>query len=43
MLLGRTKNSQAKNYDFTMKKVEYFTSKSVWNFPLTTQVLATES
>ena len=26
-----------------MKKAKYFTSRSVSNFPLTTQVLATES
>jgi hypothetical protein len=43
VLLSRTKNSQAKNYDFAAKKAKYFTSKSVSNFPLTTQVLATES
>lgn len=41
-MLSRTKNAQAKNYDFAMKKAKYFTSKSVSNFPLTTQVLATE-
>jgi hypothetical protein len=35
------KNSQAKIYEFAMKKVKYFTSTSVSNIPLTTQVLAT--
>jgi hypothetical protein len=43
VLLSRNKNAQAKNYDFAIKKARYFTSKSVSNFPLTTQVLATES
>ncbi|MGW5706845.1 DUF262 domain-containing protein [Amycolatopsis japonica] len=42
VLLSRTKNAQAKNYDFATKKTKYFTAKSVSNFPLTTQVLATE-
>lgn len=43
VLLSRNKNSEAKNYDFATKKAKYFTPKSVSNFPLTTQVLATES
>lgn len=43
VLLSRNKNSEAKNYDFATKKTKYFTAKSVSNFPLTTQVLATES
>ncbi|WP_328614975.1 DUF262 domain-containing HNH endonuclease family protein [Amycolatopsis sp. NBC_00355] len=42
VLLSRTKNSEAQNYDFVVKKGRYFTSKSgVSNFALTTQVLAT--
>ncbi|OXM45519.1 hypothetical protein CFP71_38595 [Amycolatopsis thailandensis] len=44
VLLSRTKNSEAQNFDFTTKKARYFTSKSgVSNFPLTTQVLATDT
>lgn len=40
VLLSRSKNSQAGNYDFKRKKEEYFTSKTgVANFALTTQVL----
>ncbi|MCR6482644.1 DUF262 domain-containing HNH endonuclease family protein [Amycolatopsis sp. OK19-0408] len=42
VLLSRTKNSEAQNYDFVIKKSRYFTSRSgVSNFALTTQVLAT--
>lgn len=42
VLLSRTKNSEAQNYDFVTKKSRYFTSRSgVSNFALTTQVLAT--
>jgi hypothetical protein len=43
VLLSRTKNAKAKNYDFATKKEKYFTTNSVSSFPLTTQVLATES
>ena len=44
VLLSRNKNAEAKNYDFATKKAKYFTSRSgVSNFPLTTQVLATET
>lgn len=43
VLLSRNKNAQAKNYDFATKKTRYFTSKSVSNFPLTTQVLTIAS
>jgi hypothetical protein len=42
VLLSRTKNSEAQNYDFAIKKAKYFTSKSgVSAFALTTQVLTT--
>ncbi|MGW2626922.1 DUF262 domain-containing protein [Micromonospora taraxaci] len=41
VLLNRTKNSQAQNYDFTKKKNLYFKSKNgVPTFALTIQVLA---
>ncbi|MCG8928285.1 DUF262 domain-containing protein [Lentzea sp. CC55] len=41
VLLNRTKNSQAQNYDFETKKHKYFLSRSgVSAFPLTSQVLA---
>ncbi|MFB9684218.1 DUF262 domain-containing protein [Amycolatopsis plumensis] len=44
VLLSRTKNSEAQNYDFGIKKSRYFTSKSgESNFALTTQVLATDT
>lgn len=40
LLLNRTKNSEAQNYDFEVKKAKYFTSsKGVPLFALTTQVL----
>ena len=40
ILLSRTKNSSAQNYDFVRKKKEYFQRGSVAPFALTTQVLA---
>lgn len=41
VLLNRSKNSQAGNYDFADKKAKYFlSSKGVVAFPLTSQVLA---
>lgn len=40
VLLTRSKNSQARNYDFTKKKTSYFqSSKGVSSFALTTQIL----
>jgi hypothetical protein len=40
LLLNRTKNSEAQNYDFELKKSKYFTSsKGAAIFALTTQVL----
>lgn len=40
LLLNRTKNSEAQNYDFEVKKAKYFTSsKGAALFALTTQVL----
>lgn len=40
VLLTRSKNSQAKNYDFNKKKTSYFQSKKgVTTFALTTQVI----
>jgi Protein of unknown function (DUF1524) len=40
LLLNRTKNSEAQNYDFAIKKSKYFTSsKGAALFALTTQVL----
>ena len=39
VLLSRRKNSQAQNYDFDRKKMEYFQRKGVAPFSLTTQVL----
>jgi Protein of unknown function DUF262/Protein of unknown function (DUF1524) len=40
LLLNRTKNSEAQNYDFDLKKSKYFTSrKGAALFALTTQVL----
>jgi hypothetical protein len=42
VLLNRTKNAEAQNYDFSKKKDKYFTSPSgVPTFALTTQVLHT--
>jgi hypothetical protein len=42
VLLNRSKNAQAQNYDFTDKKTKYFLSKKgVTTFALTSQVLAT--
>ncbi|HEV2780196.1 MAG TPA: DUF262 domain-containing protein [Actinophytocola sp.] len=44
VLLSRTKNGEAQNFDFATKKTRYFRSRSgVSNFPLTTQVLATDA
>ena len=41
LLLNRTKNSEAQNYDFEVKKVKYFTSsQGAALFALTTQVLS---
>jgi len=41
LLLNRTKNAEAQNYDFAAKKEKYFTSKNgVTTFALTSQVLA---
>lgn len=41
LLLNRTKNSEAQNYDFATKKEKYFTSRhGVTTFALTSQVLA---
>jgi hypothetical protein len=41
LLLNRTKNSEAQNFDFSVKKARYFTSsKGAALFALTTQVLA---
>lgn len=41
VLLNRTKNSEAQNYDFTVKKEKYFSgTKGAALFALTTQVLA---
>ncbi|AXY51427.1 MULTISPECIES: DUF262 domain-containing protein [Rhodococcus] len=43
LLLNRTKNSQAQNYDFGVKKAKYFTSgNGAAIFALTTQVLGYE-
>ncbi|MGT2463368.1 DUF262 domain-containing protein [Sinomonas atrocyanea] len=43
VLLNRTKNSEAQNYDFDVKKSKYFTSsKGSALFALTTQVLSYE-
>ncbi len=40
VLLSASKNSEAQNFDFAVKKEKYFTSKSgVSPFALTTQVL----
>ncbi|NEU78970.1 DUF262 domain-containing protein [Nostoc sp. UIC 10630] len=40
VLLSSSKNAQAQNYDFDLKKQKYFTTKSgICNFALTTQVL----
>ncbi|WP_214403720.1 DUF262 domain-containing protein [Pseudonocardia lacus] len=42
VLLNRSKNAQAQNYDFTQKKAKYFTGKKgVVAFALTSQVIAT--
>ena len=44
VLLNRTKNSEAQNYDFDVKKAKYFTSnKGAALFALTTQVLGYEA
>lgn len=44
VLLNRTKNSEAQNYDFAVKKDRYFTSaKGAALFALTTQVLGHEA
>ena len=40
VLLSRTKNSSAQNYDFDRKKREYFQRRRVVTFALTSQVLA---
>jgi len=40
VLLSRTKNSQALNYDFNRKKTAYFQRGGVVTFALTTQVVA---
>lgn len=43
VLLSRSKNSQAQNYDFADKKARYFQSaQGVVNFALTAQVLSTD-
>lgn len=40
LLLSKSKNSQAQNYDFSTKKTKYFTTRSgVSTFAITTQVL----
>ncbi|MET8178609.1 HNH endonuclease family protein [Streptomyces sp. NPDC005336] len=40
VLLNRTKNAYAQNYDFTEKKAKYFTGRhGVSTFALTSQVL----
>ena len=39
VLLSRSKNASAQNFDFQRKKEEYFTRKGVAPFALTTQVL----
>lgn len=40
VLLSRSKNSQAQNFEFDVKKNTYFTSRNkVCSFPLTTQVI----
>ena len=39
VLLSRTKNAKAQNYDFDRKKAEYFSRGSVPNFALTIQVI----
>ena len=39
VLLSRTKNAKAQNYDFDRKKAEYFNRGSVPNFALTIQVI----
>jgi hypothetical protein len=42
VLLNRSKNSQAQNYDFDQKKAKYFTGKNgVVAFALTSQVIST--
>ncbi len=40
VLLSRRKNSQAQNFDFERKKLEYFARKGVSPFAITTQVLS---
>ncbi len=42
VLLSRSKNSRAQNYEFDRKKIEYFQREGVTSFALTTQVV-TES
>ncbi len=39
VLLSRSKNARAQNYDFDRKKKEYFQKNGVPGFPLTTQVV----
>ena len=39
VLLSRRKNSQASNYEFDKKKIEYFQKKGTTTFALTTQVV----
>lgn len=44
VLLNRTKNSEAQNFDFDLKKTKYFTGKNgSSNFALTSQVLQHDS
>ena len=43
VLLSRSKNSQAQNYAFKRKKVEYFSRKGTSPFALTSQVLNADS
>ena len=40
VLLSRSKNSRAQNYEFDRKKTEYFQRQGVTSFALTTQVVA---
>ncbi len=40
VLLSRSKNSRANNYDFRRKKTEYFQRSNVTNFAITTQVVS---
>ena len=43
VLLSRSKNSRAQNYDFDRKKREYFQKNGVTGFALTTQVISENS